>query len=57
MNENWKYIVWIGGVDDYYTTYKRAKEHYDKWIEKGYDVVMQHYDTFKIIHDNRGESK
>ena len=25
----WKYIVWVGGVDDWYTTYKRAKEHYD----------------------------
>ena len=55
MIKNWKYIVWIGGIDDYYTTYKRAKEHYDEWVEKGYEVVMQHYDTFKIIHDNKGE--
>jgi hypothetical protein len=32
----WKYIVWVGGVDDYYTTYERAKEHYDEWIKQGY---------------------
>ena len=50
---DWKYIVWVGGVDDYYTTYERAKEHYDEWVVKGYEVVMEHYDTFKIIHDNR----
>ena len=25
----WRYIVWVGGVDDYYTTYEKAKEHYD----------------------------
>ncbi len=54
MHEDWKYIVWVGGVDDYYTIYAKAKEHYDEWVEKGYDeVVMEHYDTFKIIHDNR----
>ena len=35
----WKYIVWVGGVDDYYTDYERAKEHYDEWIAKGYDDV------------------
>ena len=36
----WRYIVWVGGVDDYYTTYERAKEHYDEWIEQGYDEVI-----------------
>ena len=40
MKENWKYIVWVGGVDDYYTTYERAKEHYDEWIKQGYDDVI-----------------
>tara|TARA_R100000781_G_C4038180_1_gene113033 strand:- start:189 stop:386 length:198 start_codon:yes stop_codon:yes gene_type:complete len=39
---DWKYIVWVGGVDDYYTTYEKAKEHYDEWIAKGYtDVVIE----------------
>ena len=38
----WKYIVWVGGVDDYYTTYERAKVHYDEWIAKGYnDVILE----------------
>ena len=47
MKEDWKYIVWVGGVDDYYTTYERAKEHYDEWIEQGYDeVILQCWDTF-----------
>jgi len=38
MNK-YKYIVWVGGCDDHYPTYKKAKEHYDKWIEQGYDDV------------------
>ena len=38
--EPWKYIVWVGGVDDWYTTYERAKEHYDEWINQGYDQVV-----------------
>ena len=39
MKAKWKYVVYVGGCDDYYTEYERAKEHYDKWIEKGYDDV------------------
>ena len=35
----WKYIVWVGGVDDYYTTYDKAKEAHDEWIAQGYDDV------------------
>ena len=48
MNKNqWQYIVWVGGVDDYYTTYATAKDHYDKWIERGFDdVILQCWDTF-----------
>ena len=38
MSEH-KYIVWVGGSDDHYTTYERAKEHYHEWIEQGYDDV------------------
>jgi len=36
----WRWIVWVGGVDDYYTNYERAKKHYDEWIEEGYDFVQ-----------------
>ena len=35
-----KYIVWDGGVDDYYTTCKDAKRNADEWIDKGYDDVI-----------------
>ena len=39
---NYKYVVWVGGCDDYYTTYEIAKKHYDEWINKGYnDVYIQ----------------
>ena len=37
--DKYKYVVWVGGVDDYYTDSERAKEHYDEWIAKGYDDV------------------
>jgi hypothetical protein len=36
----YRWIVWVGGVDDYYKNYDRAKEHYDEWIEQGYDDVI-----------------
>ena len=36
----WKYIVWVGGVDDYYTNYLDAKKAYDEWITQGYDDVI-----------------
>ena len=39
MKVKYKYIVYVGGCDDFYTTYERAKKHYDEWIEEGYDDV------------------
>ena len=36
----YKWIVWVGGVDDYYENYEDAKRDYDKWIDKGYDDVI-----------------
>ena len=41
----YKYIVWVGGCDDYYTSYKKAKQDYDKWIKQGYDDV--HLEEFE----------
>tara|TARA_B100001057_G_C22639257_1_gene867567 strand:+ start:410 stop:598 length:189 start_codon:yes stop_codon:yes gene_type:complete len=38
-SQGWRYVVWVGGCDDYYVDYKTAKEHYDEWIEQGYDGV------------------
>ena len=40
--KGWKYIVWVGGVGDYYKDYDKALKHYLEWIDKGYDdVVME----------------
>jgi hypothetical protein len=36
----WKYAVWVGGVEDLYMDYKTAKEHHDEWLAKGYDDVQ-----------------
>ena len=30
--QGWRWIVWIGGVDDYYKNYERAKKHYDELL-------------------------
>ena len=37
---DWRYAVWVGSVDDLFTDYDIAKKHYDKWIEKGNDDVV-----------------
>lgn len=39
-NLGWRYIVWVGGLDDYFTTYKDAKLEYDQWVKKGYDEIV-----------------
>ena len=50
---NFKYVVWVGGVDDYYTNYERAKQHYDEWIEKKYDdVIMLDLKSNKELHNS-----
>ena len=36
----WRYIVWVGGVDDYYKNYNDAKRASDEWKDKGYDDVV-----------------
>jgi len=40
LANKYKYIVWVGGCDDYYTNYKDAKIDADKWKSKGYDDVI-----------------
>jgi hypothetical protein len=45
----WRWIVWVGGVDDYFLNYEDAKESYDEWIDAGYDFVkIEGYDFVKI---------
>mgnify|MGYP003126847465 CR=1 FL=1 len=36
----WRYIVWVGSVDDYYVNYKDARRDADEWKDKGYDNVL-----------------
>ena len=38
--EEYKYIVWVGGCDDYYKNYNDAKRDADEWRAKGYDDVI-----------------
>ena len=37
---SYKWIVWVGGCDDYYVNYEDSKKAYDQWIEDGYDEVQ-----------------
>jgi len=44
--QGWRWIVWVGGVDDYYTTYEDAKRDADEWKAKGYDdVIIEEYNN------------
>jgi hypothetical protein len=45
--QSWRWIVWVGGTDDYYKDYSRAKQHADEWIAKGYDDVIIEKVLFK----------
>ena len=40
IGSQWKYAVWVGGVDDYFTDYRSAKTNYDHWVNEGYDDVQ-----------------
>ena len=37
---NTKYIVWVGGIDDHYTSEEEAKKAKQEWIDDGYDDVQ-----------------
>ena len=38
----YKFIVWVGGCDDYYSNYKDAKRDANEWKAKGYnDVIIE----------------
>ena len=52
----WRYIVWVGGNDNYYKSFSLAQMEYHNWIKKGYDDVflteMQKDGTDKIIYSS-----
>lgn len=39
VGSEWKFAVWVGGVDDYFIDYESAKRHHDYWVDKGHDDV------------------
>ena len=42
LANKFKYIVWVGGCDDYYSNYLDAKRDADEWKSKGYnDVIIE----------------
>ena len=36
----WRFIVWVGGNDDYYKSFSRAQMDYYNWVAKGHDDVV-----------------
>ena len=50
----WRFIVWVGGNDDYYKNFSRAQMDYHNWVAKDYDDVVlteiQKDGTEKIIY-------
>ena len=40
IDMNTKYIVWVGGIDDHYTSEEEAKKAKQEWIDDGYDDVQ-----------------
>ncbi len=46
--DGWRYIVWVGGNDDYYKNYKDAIRDANEWKDKGYDdVIVECIDMFE----------
>ena len=37
---NYNYIVWVGGVDDYYVNYSDAIRDYNDWKSQGCDDLF-----------------
>jgi len=44
----YKYIVWVGGIDNHYDNYQEAFSVAQDWVEKGYDDVI-----FETIPENK----
>ena len=46
----YNYVLWIGGVDDYFVDLDQAHQNFWEWIDKGYeDVILQDLKTNKIL--------
>ena len=55
----YKFIVWVGGCDDYFINYYDALTSFNYWIDQGYkDVIFEKInflDPDKRIIIKRGE--
>ena len=38
--KGWRYLVWVGGVDDAFVHYQDALDSYNGWTRQGYDDVI-----------------
>ena len=38
--KKYKWIVWVGGVDEYFDTYSSARHYAENMMLKGYDDVI-----------------
>ena len=51
--KGWRYLVWVGGVDDAFVHYQDALDSYNGWTRQGYDDVilskLNEDDTEKIL--------
>tara|TARA_R100000789_G_C2884871_1_gene115664 strand:+ start:293 stop:448 length:156 start_codon:yes stop_codon:yes gene_type:complete len=47
-----RYIVWVGGVDDEYSSKEDALAAVDEWVSKGYDDVQ-----LQILQADRREER
>ena len=51
--KGWRYVVWVGGIDDAFVHYQDALDNYNSWTKQGYDDVilskLNEDDTEEII--------
>jgi hypothetical protein len=40
--KHYRWVVWVGDIDDHYKDYDRAINDYNEWLDKGYDDVSIH---------------
>ena len=52
--KGWRYLVWVGGVDDAFVHYQDALDSYNGWTRQGYDdVILSKLNNFKTFLDER----
>ena len=52
---NYKYIVWVGSIPNYFTDYHKAESFFLDWCHNGYDdIELTRIDAYKIQKDILG---